>query len=113
MPSFPCHSVSRRHLRTPCPAEQNPSFPLVTPCVQVTERLLRFLQNPARIDEIEAIKEKRNKRAEFRAEGISLLTTLLQQATTPAAQAYLLSSFMKVRLGRCRLLWFEALSEKW
>lgn len=61
----------------------------------VTERLLRFLQWPAKIDEIEAIKDMRSRRAAHRADGIALATTLLTQSASAQDQTYLLSSFMR------------------
>jgi len=61
----------------------------------ITERLLRFLQAPAKIEEIATIKERRNRRAEYRADGINLLTILLGQSGSPASQCFLLYSFIK------------------
>lgn len=62
----------------------------------VSERLLRFLQTSHfKIEEIEAVKQRRNERANFRADGIHLTTQLLEQNCQPNSQIFILMSFMK------------------
>ena len=58
-------------------------------------------QAPAKVEEVEAIKELRGRRANYRADGIQLLTTLLTQSTSLPAQIYLLNSFMKALREVC------------
>lgn len=47
------------------------------------------------MEEVEAIKGLRSRRASYRADGIQLLTTLLTQSSSLPAQIYLLNSFMR------------------
>ena len=66
-----------------------------------TEKVLRFVQGFAVVEELEFVRSIRNNRARVRAQGFDMITSLLESASTPFSVKWLMLSFSRAMRATC------------